>query len=165
MESDRSLLVRKIEDGIVIDHVPAGLGYHILALIGLSKNHRFVLISNVESRKLKLKDIIKVECWFPEKRELEIIGIVAPSATVNIIKKWEVVDKFQLSPPESIEGLVKCPNPKCITNDEQESMFMKSVFKRIDGRAKVAYSCHYCDIILEKEDMLPLLKKPEPMGE
>ncbi len=156
---DRSLLVRKIEEGIVIDHVPSSMGYHILALIGLDKTHRFVLISNVESKKLGKKDIIKVENWFPEKRELEIIAIVAPSATVNVIKNWKVVEKFQLSPPERIVGLVKCPNPRCITNDEQENKFMRTVFERFDGDGDIFYSCRYCDIILNKSDLIPLLKK------
>ncbi len=150
---DGELLVRKINEGVVIDHIRVGRGKIILSMLGVDEKYRFVLVSNVESRKLGRKDLIKVEGWFPKKEEMEIIALVSGEVTINIVKNNEVVEKFKVSPPSRVEGFVKCRNPRCITNDEREKEFVKPLLEKVSG-SPLIYSCHYCDVRMDESEIL-----------
>ena len=151
---EEGLLVRKIKEGVVIDHIPAGVGHHLLKLIDGITKHTFVVVANVKSNKMGKKDIIKVEKWFPDKDKLKIISLLAPTSTVNIIKDGEVVEKYKLSLPERIDGIFKCPNPRCITNDEREASFIATAFIKMDYDG--TYHCFYCDTLITRDEFKSL---------
>ena len=116
--SNRQLLVSKIENGIVIDHIPAGKAFQVLKLLKLPNDAETLIAQNVESRSLGKKDLIKVEGTYLTSSEIDIIAFVAPNSTLNIIQDWEVKEKRVIKLPEKIKGVFKCPNLLCPTNKE-----------------------------------------------
>lgn len=116
--SDRELLVSKIENGIVIDHISAGKAFLVLKLLKLDPIARVLIALNVNSKRLGTKDLIKIEGSYLTSREIDLIGLVSPSATLNIIENWRVKEKREIKPPEKIEGIFKCPNPLCKSNSK-----------------------------------------------
>lgn len=152
MSSKRELIISKIKDGVVIDHVPAGRALIVLRILGITgrEGFRVALVMNVDSRKLGVKDIVKIEGRELTKDELNLIALVAPTATVNIIKDYEVVSKFKAIVPDIIEGLIKCKNPKCITNQQREPI--KTRF-RVLSREPLKIICDYCGTIHELADI------------
>ena len=135
------LLVAALENGTVIDHIPSELVFTIASLLELEKLGSSVTIGyNLHSKKLGKKGIIKVaDVKFPEAT-LNRIAIIAPNAVINIIKDYEVVEKHKVELADNIYGIVKCSNPKCITNNEP----MRTHFHVID-RENVVLKCHYCE--------------------
>ena len=132
--------VDSIRDGIVIDHIAAGCGMKLYRLLGLENLEAPVaMITNVVSRKLGRKDIIKVDAAIDV--DLDIIGYVDPGATVNIIRDGELKEKKQIEMPERLVNVIQCRNPRCITSCEQE---LDHVFCLTD-RAKKEYRCAYCE--------------------
>src|SRR3990170_6754344 len=125
--SDRQLLVRKIENGIVIDHIPAGKAFLVLKLLKLDPSARVLIALNVDSRHLGKKDLIKIEGTYLTSREIDLIGLVAPSATLNIIEDWKVKEKRLIRPPMKVEGIFRCPNPLCPSNSKYAPA--KAVYK------------------------------------
>ena len=152
MSGKRELIISKIRDGVVIDHIPAGRALLVLRLLGISgrEGFRVALVMNVESRKLGTKDIVKIEGRELTKDELNLIALIAPTATVNIIRDYEVVSKFKVSIPDVIEGLLKCKNPRCITNQQREPI--RSRF-RVISREPLKLVCEYCGTIHELGDI------------
>ena len=129
-----------IQNGIVIDHITAGRGMRIYELLGLDAlDVSIAIIKNVTSRKMGRKDIIKIDADIPI--DLDIIGFVDPGATVNIIKDDKLVDKKTIEMPETLHGVIRCKNPRCITSSEQE---LAQVFRLTDRENKV-YRCVYCE--------------------
>ncbi|MBS7637385.1 orotate phosphoribosyltransferase [Candidatus Bathyarchaeota archaeon] len=116
--SDRQLLVSKIENGIVIDHIPAGKAFLVLKLLRLDPSARVLIALNVDSRRLGVKDIVKVEGSYLTSREIELIALVAPNATLNIIEGWKIKEKRPIGVPEVVRGVFTCPNPLCPTNSK-----------------------------------------------
>ncbi|MDH5792684.1 MAG: aspartate carbamoyltransferase regulatory subunit, partial [Candidatus Bathyarchaeota archaeon] len=116
--SDRKLLVSKIGNGIVIDHIPAGKAFLVMRLLKLDPKARVVIAQNVDSRSLGTKDLIKIEGTYLTSKEIDLIALVAPSATLNTIEDWRVKEKRRVHLPQVIEGIFKCPNPLCPTNDK-----------------------------------------------
>ncbi len=155
---ERELIIRKIRDGIVIDHIPAGRALTVLRLLGTTGKEglRVALVMNVESRKLGLKDIIKIEGRELSKEELSIIALVAPTATINIIRNYEVVQKFKVEIPTVIEGVLKCLNSKCITNKPREPI--KTRFITI-SKEPLLIKCDYCDTVYTAQDIEYMLLK------
>ena len=134
------MIIDAIKNGIVIDHIAAGKCMDLYQILGLGDlDCSVAILKNVTSRKLGRKDIIKID------RNLEldwdVIGYVDPNITVNIIKEGERVEKRQLKLPETIRGVIRCKNPRCITSVEQE---LPQVFKLTDRAARV-YRCLYCE--------------------
>ncbi|GAB6947193.1 aspartate carbamoyltransferase regulatory subunit [Vulcanisaeta sp. JCM 16161] len=152
MSSKRELIISKIRDGVVIDHIPAGRALLVLRLLGITgrEGFRVALVMNVESRKLGTKDIVKIEGRELTKDELNLVALVAPTATVNIIRDYEVVSKFKVAIPDVIEGLLKCKNPRCITNQQREPV--RSRF-RVLSREPLKLVCDYCGTIHELSDI------------
>jgi len=139
-------LVAAIENGTVIDHIPTAKTFQVVSLLGLDKEYKEGTITiglNFASTKVGRKGIIKVENRFFTDEEISRLSVVAPNVVLNIIKDYEVVEKKTVQIPEHLHGLVKCNNPKCITNNEP----MQTVFHVI-GEDTV--KCHYC----EKEQKL-----------
>ncbi|MFH1257898.1 MAG: aspartate carbamoyltransferase regulatory subunit, partial [Candidatus Micrarchaeota archaeon] len=112
------LKVKKIESGIVVDHIPQGKSTKLLSILGINEGFKGTVsvLINVPSGSSGLKDIIKIEGRELRKKELEKIALIAPLATINIIKDFEVIEKYKVKLPEVLEGVVQCPNPNCITN-------------------------------------------------
>jgi aspartate carbamoyltransferase regulatory subunit len=149
----RELIVSKIENGTVIDHIPAGRALAVLRVLGITgkEGMRVALVMNVESSKLGKKDIIKIEGRELTPEEVNIISAVAPTATINIIRNFEVVKKFKVSPPEVIKGRFKCKNPTCITNAPRESVEPTFYLVR---KEPPLFVCAYCGRYHELGDLL-----------
>ncbi len=148
----KELIISRIKEGIVIDHIPAGRALVVLRILGITgrEGFRVALVMNVESKKLGLKDIVKIEGRDLTHEELNLISLVAPTATVNIIRNYEVVQKFKVSIPDVIEGLLKCKNPNCITNQPREPV--KTRF-RVLKKDPLRLICDYCGTVHDVKDI------------
>lgn len=132
--------IDSIKNGIVIDHITAGLGMTIYSLLKLDKlDCAVAIIKNASSRKMGKKDIIKIET--ERDLNLDIIGYVDPGATVNVIRDGCLIEKKTLDLPETLTDVIFCKNPRCITSVEQE---LSHVFRLTDKQNKV-YRCLYCE--------------------
>lgn len=132
------MLVAAIENGTVIDHIPSEKTYQVAQLLKLAELGTPVTIGyNFRSKKLGKKGIIKVENkWFTDE-EISRLSVVAPNIVLNIIKDFQVIEKKMVTTPSEIIGIVKCNNPKCITNNEP----MLTHFHVTDN----VLTCHYCE--------------------
>ena len=136
--------VDSIKNGIVIDHITAGLGMRVYNLLGLdSLDCTVAIIKNVQSKKMGKKDIIKIDADI--SLNMDILGYVDPGITVNIIKDSRLVEKKSIALPEKLTNVLMCKNPRCITTTEQE---LSHVFKLTD-REKRVYRCIYCEVKAE----------------
>ncbi|MCI7146464.1 MAG: aspartate carbamoyltransferase regulatory subunit [Clostridiales bacterium] len=134
------MIIGKIKDGIVLDHIQAGKGMDIYNLLNLSKlDCQVALIKNAESKKMGKKDILKIDRLID--MNLDVIGYVDPGVTVNYIEDGKLVKRKHLELPEEITGVIKCKNPRCITTIEQE---LPHVFRLVDREKKI-YRCIYCE--------------------
>ena len=132
--------IDSIQNGMVIDHIRAGYGMKLYDLLGLDElDVSIAIIKNVSSKKMGKKDIIKIDADIPVN--LDIIGYVDPSATVNIIKDGRLVEKKVIGLPKMLTNVIKCKNPRCITSCEQE---IDHIFKLTDENNKI-YRCVYCE--------------------
>ena len=132
--------IDSIKNGIVIDHITAGLGMTVYRLLKLDElDCAVAIIKNATSRKMGKKDIIKIDA--DVDLNMDIIGYVDPGITVDIIKDSKLVEKKSIDLPEKLCDVVKCKNPRCITTTEQE---LAHVFKLAD-REKRIYRCIYCE--------------------
>lgn len=130
--------IDSIENGYVIDHIPAGKGMQIYNILSLDKlSCQVAIITNAKSKKNDVKDIIKINELVD--LDLDVIAYIAPNATVNVIKNCERIDKKSLSLPKEIKNVIKCPNPRCISNNED----IDHIFKLTDDKG--TYRCLYCE--------------------
>lgn len=135
------MLVAAIKNGTVIDHIPTGKTYQVANLLKLEELTTPVTIGyNYKSKKLDRKGIIKVEDKFFTDEEISRLSVVAPNIVLNIIRNYEVVEKKTVTTPDELRGIVKCNNPKCITNNEP----MHTLFHVVD-KEKGILKCHYCE--------------------
>lgn len=135
------LNVGQLNEGFVLDHIEAGKSMSIYHDLKLDKLDCCVaIIKNARSQVMGKKDIIKVECDI-EHLNLDILGFIDCNITVNIIKDGVIVEKKVLNLPETIENVIRCKNPRCITSIEQE---LKQVFILTDKEKKI-YRCKYCE--------------------
>ncbi len=154
------LLVRKIRDGTVIDHIPAGSALDVLKVLGVTgkEGFRISIVMNTDSIKLGRKDIIKIEDRELNMEEVNIIALIAPTATINIIREYRVVKKEKVEVPDYIEDIVKCANPNCVTNLEKG---LKTRFKVV-SRRPLLLKCLYCDRYTTLEDIYRQFIRREP---
>lgn len=139
------MIIDAIKNGIVIDHISAGKAMELYKILGLGDlDCTVAILKNVVSGKLGRKDIIKIDRIL--ELDWDLIGYVDPNITVNIIKDGEQVEKRQLKLPETITGVIRCKNPRCITSVEQE---LPQVFTLTDRKNRV-YRCLYCETQAEK---------------
>lgn len=139
--SKKERLVASIENGTVIDHIPSEKTYEVANLLGLQNLKTIVTIGyNYLSKKMGHKGIIKIENKFFTDEEISKLSVVAPNVVLNVIKSYEVVEKKKVETPDTLCGIVKCNNPKCITNNEP----MQTVFNVID-KNNGTIKCRYCE--------------------
>lgn len=135
------LNVGSIEEGLVLDHIKAGKSMSIYKHLGLDKlDCPVAIIKNARSNKMGKKDILKVECDI-DTLNLDILGFIDHTITVNVIKDSKIVQKLPLSLPKQIKNVMKCKNPRCITSIEQE---LPHIFVLTDEE-KAIYRCKYCE--------------------
>ena len=159
MSEARELLIRAIKHGIVIDHIPSEKVFAIVEILKLKEySERITVATNMPSSSLGRKGIIKIEEKILEEKELNNISLLAPNVTINIIDNYEVVEKSKLEKLDKVIGLMKCDNPKCISNHENiETKFIriKENSEKLDENnleEKSKYKCFYCEkVILEDE--------------
>jgi len=145
----KELKVSAIENGTVIDHIPTNSVFQVIKILNLTEYHNQLLIgTNLDSRKMGKKGIIKVTNKFFKSDEINKIALVAPSATLIIIKNFEVVEKKKVEVPDTAEKIVRCFNPNCITNNESVS----TKFIVID-KEELKLRCHYCEKITARNNI------------
>ena len=149
MGKKKELQVAALENGTAIDHIPADQLFKVVSLLGIESLSTPVTIGyNLDSKKMGKKGIIKISDKFFEQDEIDRISLIAPTVKLNIIRDYEVVEKRRVGLPDEIRGIVKCNNPKCITNNEP----MQTRFQVID-KENVTLRCHYCEVKIKKEDI------------
>ena len=136
-------------NGIVIDHIPAGRGMELYRYLGLEDMEcEVALIKNAVSEKYGKKDILKINEVIG--LDYDVLGYIAPQITVDVIRGGERVEKIHPQLPETITGVIKCKNPRCITSTEQE---LEHVFRLAD-REHGVYRCIYCDTRAEMQSLV-----------
>ena len=149
MKEPKQLSVNAIQDGTVIDHIPAKNLFKVIQILGLDRiDNQISFGTNLDSKKLSRKAIIKISGVFFEDEDINRIALVAPNAKLNIIRDYEVIEKKVVKVPDSITGIAKCMNPKCITNFEPVTTKFKVVAKK-----SVELKCHYCEKITNQENL------------
>jgi aspartate carbamoyltransferase regulatory subunit len=134
------LNIEKIRNGIVIDHIKAGQGIHIFNWLGLDKaSYTVAFVVNAYSQNMGRKDIIKIDNTI--KINLDVLGLIDPNITVNIIENEERTQKIHLTLPKRVENVIHCKNPRCITSTEK---YITHVF-HLENEEKQTYRCEYCD--------------------
>lgn len=138
------LTINSIKNGIVIDHIKAGYGMKIYEYLDLNKaDYSVALIMNAESKKLKKKDIIKIENNI--ELDLAVLGFIDPNITIDIIKDEAIYEKIKLKLPNRVENIITCKNPRCVTSVEKN---IPHIFRLVDENTG-EYRCEYCDQIYE----------------
>jgi len=141
--TDTELRVSKIEDGTVIDHIAGGQALNVLAILGIdgSSDEEVSVGMNVPSNRLGKKDIVKIEDRELSQNEVDVLSLIAPEATINIVRSYEVVDKRQVTRPETVRGVLSCPNADCITAASEP---VESTFEVLEDGVR----CTYCETIV-----------------
>ncbi|GAB7086158.1 aspartate carbamoyltransferase regulatory subunit [Marinifilum fragile] len=145
MNAKKELQVSAIENGTVIDHIPAEYLFQVINILGLDNcNNSVTFGNNLESKLLGKKAIIKIADKFFEDDEINKISLIAPHAKLNIIRNYQVVEKKIVESPDKVIGIAKCMNPKCITNVEAVTTRFKVIEK-----TPITLKCHYCEKITD----------------
>ncbi len=149
--TETTLRVSKIKDGTVIDHITSGHALDVAKILGITgRTGGIVTIAmNVPSKKLGVKDVVKVEGRELKSVEVDKIALLAPHATINIIRDYRVVEKQRVKLPSVIGGIVKCANPACISNSHEP---VQPRFY-VECEEPLLLKCHYCSHIMEKQDV------------
>jgi len=137
----KELKVSAIENGTVIDHIPSKSVFQVIKILDLENFENQLLVgTNLESKKYGTKGIVKVKNKFFAKDEINKIALVAPQATLIVIKDFQVIEKYTVEVPDTITGIVKCFNPNCITNKEEVVTKFNVISKE-----EVKLHCNYCE--------------------
>lgn len=149
--TDQELRVSKIKRGTVIDHIPGGQALNVLAILGIDGTEGDVVSigMNVPSDRLSRKDVVKVEDRELSQSEVDVLSLIAPEASINIIKNFDVVEKHRVERPERVSGVLQCPNHNCITAEGEP---VDTEFDVLDDGIR----CVYCDTIV-REDIPALI--------
>ena len=144
------LKARKIERGIVLDHIPANKSFLVLRILGIGETFpgSITLLTNVPSTKFGLKDLIKIEGKEISKNELEKLAILSPYITVSIVSAYKTVEKFRVSLPDVIDNLTCCPNEKCESNSNKKFKFI------VEEREPVKLRCASCRQVFKEKQIL-----------
>lgn len=150
MEPNKKLEVSAIEEGSVIDHIPADALFNVIKILDLKNFKNLITFgTNFDSKKLGKKGIIKIANKFFDSEEVNKIALFAPKATLVVIKNYNVIKKTTLTLPKEIFGFIKCINPNCITNYEN----ITTRFKVLSNNKEVKLKCHYCEKITEQKNI------------
>lgn len=146
----KELTVAAIRNGTVLDHITAGSALAIVKLLNLHQEGKTLSLGmHLPSEKLGTKDLIKIVDWELTPKEANKVALLAPHTTVTVIRDYETVKKFPVQLPDAIEGLVKCPNPQCISKHED----IPGKFSVQRRRHSVKIRCHYCHIGFTQDDI------------
>ena len=147
----KKLQVSALKNGTVLDHIPSEHTFHVIKILGLENSNNPIYIGNhLESNKLGKKGIIKISDKYFAKDEINKISLVAPKATLIEIKDYDVLSKTKVEIPDHIEKIVKCFNPKCVTNNQN----VETKFTVItDHHGKMKLKCHYCEKTMAQENI------------
>jgi len=147
---EKQLKVSAIKNGTVLDHIPADQLFKVIDILGLSRSSNQITFgTNLESKLLGKKAIIKISDKFFKDDDINRIALIAPQAKINIIHDFEVVEKKVLSIPASIEGIAKCMNPACVTNHQN----ILTRFTTITDSPDVKLLCRYCEKITDIKNL------------
>ena len=149
---DREVRVSKIKDGTVIDHINAGYSLDVVKILGITGHEKQVMTIavNVPSKRMRVKDLVKIEGRALNQVEVNRIALVAPNATINIVRDYVVKEKLEVKLPKVLGDIVKCMNPSCVSNASEP---VTSKFY-VEAEEPLLLKCHYCGYILEKADVL-----------
>jgi len=152
LEPTQELYVRKIKDGSVIDHITPGYALEVLMILGIDGKDGEVVSAaiNVQSKRHRNKDIVKIQNRELKPAEVDKIALIAPNATINIIRNYAVISKKAVELPPTIRGMMKCDNPSCISNSREPVETQFAVEQRHPARLR----CYFCGHIMEREDIL-----------
>ena len=149
-QKKQELQVAALENGTVIDHIPSDKLVAVVTLLNLEHMSNNITIGyNLKSRKLGIKGIIKISDKFFCDEEINRISVVAPHVKLNIIRDYEVVEKREVNMPNELKGIIKCNNPKCITNNEPMSTYF-----HVTDKEHCIVCCHYCEKELKREEII-----------
>ena len=140
----KDLKLTPIKNGTVIDHIEAGMAMKVIKILGIPDpdSHSIISIAMyVNSEKMGYKDLIKIEDRELKKKEVNKISLISPNASIVIIEKETVKNKYRVSLPDVIKGLAKCSNPNCITNKGEP---LETEFQVTNGK-DIKLRCLYCD--------------------
>lgn len=144
-----SYSVASIEEGTVLDHIPAGAAIRILSLLSLEKyTQRITVGINLPSRCLQKKDIIKIEGKKLSLKEIDLVALFASKASINVIKGHQVIEKYTVDLPSTIEGFFFCPNKRCITNHEDAGR----QFQVLPRKGLLLLQCKFCEQVFNFHD-------------
>lgn len=147
---ERHLVVTAIKNGTVLDHIPAEQIYRVMDILELKGAPNQITVGiNLESKSYGKKGIIKIADRWLEDAEVNRLALVAPNATINIIKDFQVIEKKVIRTPKEITGIAKCSNPKCITNHEA----IKTRFTTIEKDGEISLLCHYCEKVTPAQNI------------
>jgi aspartate carbamoyltransferase regulatory subunit len=147
----KELNVSAIQNGTVIDHIAVGKVLQVVKILGLENfQDQIYLGANLESKKYGQKGIIKVSNRFFEEEDINRIALVSPIATIIEIKDFEIIRKFNVQVPDRVTGIVKCINPKCVTNNQD----VTTKFKVTNVDSKMRLICHYCEKYTSEENFV-----------
>jgi aspartate carbamoyltransferase regulatory subunit len=150
MKTPKELKVKPIRNGTVIDHITANKSLNVLKILGLpSKDASVTIAMNVKSSQMGAKDIVKIEGRELESREVDRIALIAPNATINIVREYEIVGKGKVKLLDNVKGILICPNPNCITNTPEP---VKTRFQVIE-KNPLMLRCYFCERIMNHMDI------------
>ncbi len=150
---EKQLRVRKITQGTVIDHIPSGKALTVLKLLGISEDtgEPITIAMNVPSSKIGKKDVIKMENIFLTQEDVDKLALIGPKVTINKIEQTKIVQKSIVSIPDAFSGIIKCINPKCISNKPGE--LINSRFTVVNKKP-LTIKCDYCQRIMEQAEIM-----------
>ncbi len=142
----KELLISPIRNGTVIDHITAGEALNVLRILGITGTtaESLSIATNVVSGRVGKKDIVKIENRELLQDEVDRIALIAPRATINIIRNYEVFEKKGVTIPQHLNGVIRCPNPGCISNTKEP---IQSAFEVTDK----GLQCEYCDWLITED--------------
>lgn len=141
IDKENKYQVAALKEGSVIDHIPAGLGAKIIDLLFLNTYKKPIILGkNLVSKRMGFKDLIKIDGIFLSLEDAHKIALFAPKATISIIKNYQIEKKLKATLPEKMEGILACPNPKCISRNEH----VKTKFLIKQHKENIYMSCCYC---------------------
>ncbi|MGD8545835.1 MAG: aspartate carbamoyltransferase regulatory subunit [Candidatus Bathyarchaeota archaeon] len=149
---EEELRVSKIKDGTVIDHITGGHSLDVAKILEITGREKKVITiaMNVSSKRFERKDIVKIEGRELNPQEVHKIALLAPYATINIIRNYKLIEKQRVKLPGLIENIIDCTNPACISNSNEP---VKAKFY-VENEDPLLLKCHYCSYIIEKRDVL-----------
>lgn len=148
----KGVKVKRIKNGTVIDHITGGQALNVLQIIGVHKEYPKAVLTvamNVPSKKMGTKDIVKVEGRELKADEVDKISLISPNASINIIREFEVKEKKDVSLPKTVEGVLKCDNPNCITNFEATI----TIFA-VEEPSPIKLRCSFCERTMSEREII-----------